>query len=299
MARGRTNVRRPVRGRSTCRRGPEYNTAVSYRDPAFLALLRCPRCSSAGGLHVERALRCHRCDLEVVPEHGFLDLLDVATRGEPTPTTPEQRFMESDVVARLYERFWRPTFVRVLAGPRAGSGIGGVPGELFLHKHTLGLDEREGPWLDLSCGTGLFTRAMAAAAPGAVVIGLDISRPMLEVAARRIQGYGNVTLIRADAHSLPFADDSLGGINNPGALHAYDDPEQVFREIARVLRPGGIYVGSTFAEAPTLLGRWMARAAGIRRFDPPELRAWLGRIGLSEFEELRLGGAFVFRARKP
>jgi SAM-dependent methyltransferase len=250
-------------------------------------------------MHAERALRCERCDLEVPHRGAFLDLLDIATRGEPLATTPEQRFMESALVARVYERFWRPAFVRVLAGKGAGGGIGGFPGELFVHKHSLGLDERDGPWLDLSCGPGLFTRAMAAAAPGALVIGLDISRAMLEVAAGRVQGYGNVTLVRADAHALPFADGSLGGVNNAGALHAYDDPEQVFREIARVLRPGGVYVGSTFAEAPTLIGRWTARAAGIRRFDPPELRAWLGRIGFSEFEELRLGAAFVFRARKP
>ena len=207
--------------------------------------------------------------------------------------------MESALVARVYERFWRPTFVRVLAGKGAGAGIGGFTGELFVHKHSLGLDEREGPWLDLSCGPGLFTRAMAAAAPGALVVGLDISRAMLEVAAKRTQGYGNITLVRGDAHSLPFIDGGFGGINNAGALHAYDDPEQVFREIWRVLRPGGIYVGSTFGEAPTLLGQWAARAAGIRRFEPSELRAWLGRVGFSEFEDLRLGAAFVFRAKKP
>jgi SAM-dependent methyltransferase len=276
---------------------------VSYREPAFLSLLKCPRCGATGSIDLAdqaRTLRCARCAVEIAPHPaGFVDLLAVATHGEPTPLTPEQRFMESDLGARIYERFWRPTFVRLLAGKGAGGEIGGVSGELFVHKHTLGLDEREGPWLDLSCGSGVFTRAIAAAAPGALVIGLDISRAMLEVAARRIQGYGNVALVRADAHALPFVDGSIGGINNAGALHAYDDPEQVFREIRRVLRPGGVYVGSTFAEAPTLLGRLAARAAGIRRFDPPELRAWLGRLGFAEFEELRLGAAFVFRAKKP
>jgi SAM-dependent methyltransferase len=271
---------------------------VSFRDPAFLSILRCPSCGTDGGIRAERTLRCSNCEVELTPREGFVDLLD-ASRGAPIATTPEQKFMESALVARLYERVWRPTFVRVLAGRGAGGGIGGFVGELFVHKHSLGLDERSGPWLDLSCGPGLFARAMAAAAPGALVVGLDISRAMLEVAARRCHGYGNVVLVRGDAHAIPFADGSFGGINNAGALHAYDDPEQVFREVRRVLRPGGVYVGSTFAEAPTLFGRWAARAAGIRRFDPPELRAWLGRLGFADFEELRLGGAFVFRARKP
>lgn len=273
---------------------------MPYRDPAFLALLRCPRCQSAGSLRAARTVTCDRCALEVTPHPaGFIDLLDVATRGEPTASSGEQRFMESAVIARAYERLWRPAFVRVLAGRGAGGGVGGFAGELYVHKHSLGLDERPGPWLDLSCGPGLFTRAMAAAAPGALVIGLDIARAMLEVAAKRAKGYGNLMLVRADAHALPFVDGSIGGVNNAGALHAYDDPEQVFREILRVLTPGGVYVGSTFAEAPTVVGRWAARAAGIRRFDPPELRAWLGRVGFTEFEELRLGGAFMFRAKKP
>jgi hypothetical protein len=271
---------------------------MPFRDPAFIAIVRCPRCQAVGSLAPAREPTCERCGLTLAVGNGFLDLLDLAA-GEPTAPTAEQRFMESELVARLYERVWRPTFVRVMAGRGAGAGIGGPAGELFVHRHSLGMDERPGPWLDLSCGPGLFTRAMAAAAPGAVVVGLDISRAMLEAAAARATGYANVTLVRGDAHSLPFADGVFGGINNAGALHAYDDPEQVFREIHRTLRPGGVYVGSTFAEAPTVFGRLAARAAGIRRFDPPELRAWLSRVGFHEFEELRLGGAFVFRARRP
>jgi len=228
-----------------------------------------------------------------------LDLIDVAIGGEPMASTTEQRLMESDLVARVYDRFWRPTFVRMFGGKGAGGAVGGLSGELFIHKHSLSLDDRPGPWLDLSCGPGAFVRALAAAAPGALVVGLDISRAMLEVAAQRTSGYTNAVLIRADAHALPFVDGVFGGVNNAGALHAYDDPELVFREIRRVLRPGGLYVGSTFAEAPHLFGRLAARATGIRRFESGELRAWLQRIGFSDYEDVHLGGALVFRVRRP
>jgi hypothetical protein len=66
-----------------------------------------------------------------------------------------------------------------------------------------------------------------------------------------------------------------------------------------VLRPGGVYVGSTYAEASSIVGKIAARAAGIRRFEPTELRAWLQRIGFSDYEDIRLGAALVFRVRRP
>ncbi len=228
---------------------------------------------------------------------GVLDVLQTAT--ESTATSAEQRLMHSPLVARLYDRTWRPAFVRLLAGKGASAELGGVGGEMFIHKHSLAIEEREGPWLDLSCGPGAFTRAIGASAPGALVVGLDISPAMLEVAAGRTRAYSNVVLIRGDAHALPFVDAAFGGVNNAGALHVYDDPEQVFREVWRVLRPGGIYVGSTFAEASSLVGKAVARAAGIRRFAPTELRSWLQRLGFADYEDLRVGGAIIFRARRP
>jgi SAM-dependent methyltransferase len=274
----------------------QYNSRV---DPAVLPILSCPRCRAEAPFRSLRHPRCTTCGLEPASANPhILDLIDVGV-GEPTAANTEQRLMESELVARIYDRFWRPTFVRLLAGKGAGAAVGGLSGELFIHKHGLSLDDRPGPWLDLSCGPGAFARALAAAAPGALIVGLDISRAMLEVAAQRTGGYTNVVLVRADAHALPFVDGAFGGVNNAGALHAYDDPELVFREIRRVLRPGGLYVGSTFAEAPSLLGRLAARAAGIRRFEPSELRAWLQRIGFADYEDVRLGGALVFRVRRP
>jgi SAM-dependent methyltransferase len=273
-----------------------YNHRV---DPAVLPILACPRCRLEAPFKDLRTPRCRGCGLEPAPSaNAVLDLIDTSA-GEPPTSTTEQRLMESELVARVYDRFWRPTFVRLLAGKGAGAAVGGLSGELFIHKHGLGLDDRSGPWLDLSCGPGAFARALAAAAPGALVVGLDLSRAMLDVAAQRTAGYTNVVLVRADAHALPFVDGAFGGVNNAGALHAYDDPELVFREVRRVLKAGGHYVGSTFAEAPSLLGRLAARAAGIRRFDPSELRAWLQRIGFADYEDVRLGGALVFRVRRP
>ena len=269
------------------------------RDNTWLSLVRCPACRASQVERDGRSARCRACGTSHPAPHGYLDLLPSSGHQAPVATTPEQRLMESELIARVYERFWRPAFVRLLAGSGAAGATGGFPGEFFIHKNALGLDERGGPWLDVSCGPGVFTRAMASAAPGDWVVGLDISRAMRETGARRMHGYGNVGLVRADAHELPFADGCFAGVNNAGALHVYDDPEAVFSEVIRVLEPGGIYVGSTFAESRSPLSRVTARVAGIRRFDPPELRAWLSRIGFADYEEIRPGDALIFRVRKP
>src|SRR6185503_567245 len=86
-------------------------------DPAVLPILMCPRCRTAAPFSHLRNPRCNACGLEPQTQrHGVLDLIDVAIGGEPTAASTEQRLMESELVARVYERVWRPTFVRMLAG---------------------------------------------------------------------------------------------------------------------------------------------------------------------------------------
>ncbi len=271
-------------------------------DVSLIDIMRCPACMNVP-LRVRRAGRssrlwCERCGIAINRDGAFLDVATLGPHGDFTPSTLEQSLMQSEPVARLYERIWRPMFVRAVAGKGTSEALD-FSGEFFVHKNSLGMEDREGPWLDLSCGTGLFTRAMAAAVPGELVVGVDVSAAMLDVAARRGRGYSNIALLRADAHQLPLRDDRLGGVNNSSALHAYDDPEQVFREVLRVLRPGGVYVGSTFARARRLRSRVAARIAGIRRFETNQLQAWLSRVGFVDYDEVQLGGAFIFRARKP
>ena len=82
----------------------------------MLPILRCPRCAAVGSFSDHRALICDRCKLTIDRARGYFDLLDVAVRGEPAAPSTEQRLMESDLVARLYDRFWRPSFVRLFAG---------------------------------------------------------------------------------------------------------------------------------------------------------------------------------------
>lgn len=74
-------------------------------------------------------------------------------------------------------------------------------------------------------------------------IGLDLSHKMLEQAAAHTQQWAKrVTLIWQDATDLPFPDDTFEAVTCLEALEFMPDPDQVMREMVRVLRPGGLFV---------------------------------------------------------
>jgi ArsR family transcriptional regulator len=90
---------------------------------------------------------------------------------------------------------------------------------------------------DLGCGTGAVADALAPFV--ARVVAVDHSREMLDVARQRLDGRGNVELREGDLEALPAADGELDAALLVLTLHHMPDPEAVFAEAARALRPGG------------------------------------------------------------
>ncbi len=73
------------------------------------------------------------------------------------------------------------------------------------------------------------------------LIGLDLSRKMLQQAAQETEAWANrITLICQDAGQLPFPDATFDAVVCLEALEFMPDPDQVLREMVRVLCPGGI-----------------------------------------------------------
>jgi len=89
----------------------------------------------------------------------------------------------------------------------------------------------QGLILDNGCGNGIVGEYL----PGEKMIGLDISEEMIK--------YARIRLAEAhvgDSQAMPFADGTFDTVVNLSLLHHVADPERAVREIARVLKPGGV-----------------------------------------------------------
>lgn len=96
--------------------------------------------------------------------------------------------------------------------------------------------------LDIGAGTGVFSAQLARHYPAARVIGLDIAEGMLLRARHRFAG----SLVVGDAESLPFASHSVDLLFSNLAIQWCHSVEVAVLEFARVLRPGGWLLLSTF-----------------------------------------------------
>ena len=88
--------------------------------------------------------------------------------------------------------------------------------------------------LDSCCGTG--DLAIAAAAAGGNVTGVDFSKPMLERARRKAP---ELEWIEGDALALPFADESFDAATVGFGVRNLSELDKGLHELRRVLRPGG------------------------------------------------------------
>jgi len=98
--------------------------------------------------------------------------------------------------------------------------------------------------LDVATGTGAVASELLAQ-KGCTVVGLDQSPEMLAEARRRLPG--NLELVEGTADSLPFPDESFDSLTFTYLLRYVSDPAATLRELARVVRPGGMIAALEFA----------------------------------------------------
>jgi ubiquinone/menaquinone biosynthesis C-methylase UbiE len=96
--------------------------------------------------------------------------------------------------------------------------------------------------LEIACGPGRLTAAMRGIQFG---VAIDASQPMLETAQQRMNGAaGHWSLLRSDAFVLPLRDASFDAVYTLRFIRHFqlDDRRRLYREIQRVLRPGGTFI---------------------------------------------------------
>ncbi|HEV7610034.1 MAG TPA: malonyl-ACP O-methyltransferase BioC [Steroidobacteraceae bacterium] len=142
--------------------------------------------------------------------------------------------------------------------------------------------------LDLGAGTGHASRALKRRYPKSLVIAADIAAGMLARAKSQSRWLRRFERVRADAYSLPFRDGCFDLVFSSLMLQWCDDLDAVFSEAARVLKPGGMLLFSTFGPGTLaeLREAWGASDAPGNHvnhfFDPHALGSALMHAGLSE-----------------
>jgi SAM-dependent methyltransferase len=97
-----------------------------------------------------------------------------------------------------------------------------------------------GRTLDIGCGTGSAFPMLRAREFD--VVGMDLSSRMIAFANQRYADDAGIQLSRGDVEFLPFATGSFDAVTCLGVFESLPDYTPAMREIARVLRPGGLLV---------------------------------------------------------
>jgi SAM-dependent methyltransferase len=251
--------------------------------------MRCPRCMSGELQSVADGLACKSCKTHYPIRDGILDMLG----DDPDEViTPFQRLMQTRAIVSIYEKLWRQIGYYL-----ASSRFFGEEMRTVLHLRN---GWNSGLTLDLACGTGVFTRPLARHS-SELVVGLDLSRPMLNQARRlaKKEGMQNILFIRGTAFCLPFIDAAISYVNCCGALHLFDRPDAALREIKRVLGLSGrLCVQTTIRPARSAgFAYFLERFIRFGFFNENELMEQLKLQGFNVVESERHRISFTFLAK--
>lgn len=142
--------------------------------------------------------------------------------------------------------------------------------------------------LDLGCGGGHVTYAMAPHAE--TVVACDLSAEMLAAvrATATARGLGNVETVESSAESLPFADADFDMLGCRYSAHHWQNVDAGLREARRVLKPGAPAVfidvvspGSPLPDTHLQAVELLRDTSHVRDYSIAEWREKLGRAGFT------------------
>lgn len=264
-------------------------------------------------IRFSQALNCDRCARTFAADERSVDL--TPTSGASARVYKQSfwggtQIFRSPLVSFAYERGWRRSFTWA-----------GFPGEEREFKMAMDyLQSAYGEVLvDMSCGSGLFSRRFVRSGKFSGVVAADFSESMLTQAKQFFEEDRGLDtrqyiLLRADVGRLPFPTGSVAAIHAGAAIHCWPNPTAAAAEISRVLKPGGVFVGSTFLKVSAPLGQIlsnddlvrplnaldpMAGGSNYQWWEEAELRELTAAMGLQNFQRHRTNRFIMFSVQKP
>lgn len=137
--------------------------------------------------------------------------------------------------------------------------------------------------LDVGTGTGTLALEFARSLPGIEVVGLDLSKVVLELARENAQDSdvsSRVSFEHGDAEEMPFEDETFDLVVSSNTLHLIKNPIRMSDEIQRVLNPKGKFLISDFRRS------WLGLFGGHLRasYTPHEVRELLSKSSLKHWQ---------------
>ncbi len=151
--------------------------------------------------------------------------------------------------------------------------------------------------LELGPGPGLTTDLLRLSVPR--ITALEVDPSLAEALSARLQG-SNVVVITGDATAMPFSDARFSAGVSLTMLHHVPTAElqdKVLREVWRVLKPGGAFVGSDSLQ--NVLMRLIHIGDTLMPVDPEGFDRRLAAAGFEVVAIEKHSDAFRFHARKP
>ena len=146
--------------------------------------------------------------------------------------------------------------------------------DAYLENALSGIPEHfSGKLLEVPVGTGILTMPLYRTLPEADITCLDYSADMMGQAQEKANRLHlkNVTFQQGDVGTLPFTNGEFDIVLSLNGFHAFPDKEAAYREVFRVLRPGGTFCGCFYVADEHKRTDWFIRhiyeKAGF--FTPP------------------------------
>jgi ubiquinone/menaquinone biosynthesis C-methylase UbiE len=153
--------------------------------------------------------------------------------------------------------------------------------------------------LEIGVGSGSVAQRVLSDAPEIAWTAIDIDPQMTQAAATRLRGFARASVRTADATAMPFPDGSFDSVVSCLMLHHIIDWERAVAEVARVLRPGGIFVGYDLTRTPLATLFHRLDGSPHRLIAPNDFRTECARQGLITSVQSRLlGHVMRFSAHK-